>query len=321
MAGVELAVIINSFNRLTLLKGSLSSLLSSLNVSGINYSIIIYDANSNDGSPEWINGFIRENGMENIYLINPEPNQADSFSEGVNTASSYAIQKFRDLKYLFFYETDNFINSHDPVINAIQMLENKMDLAACGFTVKKHNGQGAGFGSAFPGLPSFITGQQISFLLKLNEPKLHWEKMSNIEFSYADVVFTSPLLIKKEAWLKVNGFDADTFPFSDCDIDLAYRISKLGYRMVVVKTDAIIHDNLDKSSLWSEKRTKNFYKARLAYFKKHFGFWINFLKPVLFIMHLSELSVLIVLFILRKSNIKSMKGRLGLLRTVFVNYR
>ncbi|MFM6026037.1 MAG: glycosyltransferase family 2 protein, partial [Dolichospermum sp.] len=55
---IELAVIINSFNRLELLRESLPSVVESLNISlPQKYAIVVFDAGSTDGSIEFIQEF------------------------------------------------------------------------------------------------------------------------------------------------------------------------------------------------------------------------------------------------------------------------
>jgi GT2 family glycosyltransferase len=321
MTDIDLAVIINSFNRLSLLKGSLPSLYDVLSKSNINYSIIIFDANSDDGSREWINNFISERRTVNVLLIGPEKNGPDSFSFGVNSACTYAMNKYPEIKYLFLYETDNFISSVEPLIHAQRLLEEHKDVGACGFTVKKHDGENAGYGSSFPTLISLVLGQQLSFIFKSHSSDLKWLSKAYGSYAYVDVVYTSPLLIKREVWQKVKGFDLVNFPFSDSDVDLAYRMREEGMKMTVLKSSSVIHDNLLNPSFWSQTRTINFYRARLTYFKKHFGKWINLLKPFLFLTHLLELFILFVLFILGKRKIQALKIRLILIKSVFVDYK
>jgi GT2 family glycosyltransferase len=318
---IELAIIINSYNRLPLLKRSLTSLMKELEKSDLKYAIVLFDANSTDGSIEWIRSFMNDHENVHIKLMLASKQEPDSFSHGVNAACDDAIRNFVNLKNLFLYETDNSIASIEPLMRALKLLEENKDFAACGFTVKKYDGKSAGSGCSFPNILSFVLGQQLSFFLNLNKSRLKWEKTSYAEYSYSDVVYTSPLFIKKEVWTALKGFDADRFPFSDCDVDLAYRLRKEGKKMAILKTSSVIHDNMDRTSLWSSKRTINFYKARLAYFQKHKGKWINFLKPFLFITHLFELSVLFILLMLGKRNTHSLKTRLLLMKSVFVNYK
>jgi GT2 family glycosyltransferase len=319
MENMDIVVVINSFNRLTLLKDSITSLCAEMNKSALGFAIVIYDAGSSDGSIDWIKEFSK-NYSNTIYLIDASSDADTSFSHGVNTACDFAIEKFNSFNYFLLYETDNYIKSFRSIKASISLLEKHQEIAACGYTVKKHDGSNAGFGSSFPNLFSFVLGQQLSFFLKVNEPSVKWLSFQENHFSYADVVYTSPLLIKKESWIDVNGLDEYHFPFSDCDIDLAYRLALKGKRMAVIQTSDIIHDNRQVSSLWSSTRTINYYKARYRYFRKHYGVGINLLKPLLMTMHLLEMGMIICLYIIGKRDFGSIKTRWFLVKGVFRNY-
>lgn len=321
MKKVELAVIINSFNRLSLLKKSLSSLVEEMKSTGIGYAIVLFDANSTDGSIGWIREFIEKHPEENIKLMISSPGEPDSFSYGVNAACAYAADEYKELNYYFLYETDNVLLSGEPLKEAKQLLEESEDLAACGFTVKKYDGTEAGFGSSFPSLFSFLLGQQFSFAMQLTAPKVRWIRKGKENFTYASVVYTSPLLVRKSMWQEVEGFDHVRFPFSDCDIDLAKRIQEHGKKMGVIQTDKVIHDNAQMKSSWSATRTFNFYRARFTYFRKHYGNGIHLLKPLLFLMHFLELCVLGLLVAVRKRNMNVLEVRWDLMKKVFVSYR
>jgi GT2 family glycosyltransferase len=315
----DLVVIINSYNRLALMKDSITSLCNHLNFSNIGFAIVIYDAGSQDGSIKWINDYIK-NSPYKIFLIDGSSDIDTSFSHGVNMACNFAIRRLPAFKYFFLYETDNYLLSAQPIKEAISLLRHYDIIAACGFTVKKHDGTNAGFGCTFPSIFSFILGQQFSFFLKLNEPTVKWTSHNTIKFGFAEVVYTSPLLIKKDIWSQLNGMDSLNFPFSDCDIDFAFRLSKHGGKMAIIKSNGVIHDNKQVNSSWSATRTINFYKARNSYFKKHFGTVINVLKPLLMFMHLIELFILTGLYIFGRTKVESLKTRWLLVKTVFNNY-
>lgn len=320
MDNIEIVVIINSYNRLSLLKDSIDSLCSEMGKSNIGFAIVIFEAGSTDGSIEWINKFI-ENSNHKIFLLIANSDSDNSFSHGVNFACKFAIEKFNSFKYFLLYETDNYLRSCKPIIDSKILLDGNPDIVACGYTVKKYNGSNAGFGISFPSIISFILGQQLSFLLKFNYPSPQWEVLNENQFCYSDVVYTSPLLIKQESWIEVDGFDEYNFPFSDCDVDLAYRLFQNGYKMAVINSEYVIHDNRQVSSSWSSTRTINFYKARYRYFRKHFGLKIIFFKPFLLLQHIFELCLLSVLFVFNKAHKGSLWTRWKLIKGVFTNYR
>jgi GT2 family glycosyltransferase len=267
--GVELAIIINSFNRFTLLKESLTTLSPALRKSELDKRsiVVVYEAGSTDGSLEWL----KKEGQAldiSIDIIIPEQGDETSFATGVNSATEYALKKYPCLSYLLFYETDNQILEPEPLLNARAQLEEKKLLAACGFTVRKHNGSPAGVGQPFPKLLNFVFGNYIVNRFKLEAISYKWQTNTNgVQFSEVDVVYTSPLLVRVTAWKESGGLDAKSFPFSDCDVDWARRLRMLGFKMGVIRSDAVIHDNKNILSNWSKARSLQIHRARLKYFR------------------------------------------------------
>lgn len=291
---IDIAIIINSCNRLSLLKVCLDSLESWLPFSEFSGRciIVVYDAGSTDGSVAWLVEHIKTVNCS-VDVIIPTQDEDTSFAGGLNTAVDFAISKFPLLQYLLFYETDNRIISEDPVRQALIMLERKSNLAGCGFTVKKYDENPAGIGQPFPSLLNFFLGKNIVNWFNLESVPYHWEKIAdNLEFSEVDVVYTSPLLVRKKAWLQSGGMDARNFPFSDCDVDWAKRIHDLGWRLGVVRTNHVIHDNKEILSTWSEKRALQAHKGRLRYFFRYNPYSVFIIWPVFLILrHLLELMV------------------------------
>ncbi len=104
--------------------------------------------------------------------------------------------------------------------------------------------------------------------------------------------YTSPLLIRREAWEQGDGFDAKNFPFSDVDLDWAWRCAKLGWKMAVIASDNVLHDNLEQLSGWSANRALDFHRNRFRLLKRHRGKHVTLLKPFLFIRHWLETMIL-----------------------------
>ncbi|MDB5012657.1 MAG: hypothetical protein JWQ25_859 [Daejeonella sp.] len=287
----DIAVIINSYNRLFLLKDCIRALAKWLPDSPINNKVvlIIYDAGSTDGSTEWI----LEQSLTlplTIEVLVPKKGDDTSFAAGINAGSAYAINKFPHLKWLLFYETDNQIIHSKPLLQAISQLKSQSNLAACGFTVVKRDGSPAGVGQPFPGLLNFLLGKQLIHKLQLEAIPYSWKQCDDFEFSLVDVVYTSPLLVKVDAWIASGGLDAAVFPFSDCDVDWARRLYDLGWKMGVIKTDQVIHDNADSLSSWSKARSIHNHRGRLKYFKRHRSISVFLVWPAaLLLRHLFEL--------------------------------
>ncbi len=320
---VKLVAIVNSFNRLPLMQEGLPSLVAALKDVDYPSAIVIFDAGSTDGSLEWIKEYSRESGTR-IELIIPEPGDDTSFSGGINRATRYAADCFPQLEYYFFFETDNFISSATPLKKALKLLTSISYLAAVGFTVTKHSGEPAGIGCSFPTVLQFVLGQHLTCMLHLDQPIRHeWQQEDQedqqIEWTICDVVFTSPLVVRRTAWEKSRGLDAREFPFSDCDVDWAWRLSKLGWKLAVIKATGVIHDNRETLSEWSGKRVIHFHHARMKLLKRH-AQDVASLKPLLFARHAAEYVLLKALRLSGKASPEKVELRKQLMRTVFNEY-
>lgn len=317
---VEFAAIINSFNRKSLLERALASLTAALRKLETGSAIVVFDADSNDGSVEFLRNWSEANPSDNIVLIESGTSSV-SFSEGVNRACAVALEKFPDCRWLFLYETDNWLGDVDPIQDAVRLLERESRLAAAGFTVKRHSGEFCGYGIRFPTVLSLALGLNLSARWKLEQPNnSEWTTTDGIRWRKCDVVFTSPLLIRREAWLQTGGLDAQRFPFSETDVDWAWRCAELDWEMGVIASDQVVHDNLKQASAWSANRVIQFHRSRLRLLKLHRGKWVGLIKPVLFVRHCIE--ALLLTFRQRTDTAARAKleKRREMLRTVWNDY-
>ena len=309
----DIAIIINSFNRLELLKQCLEVLCHWVPESEFNERCVavIFDAGSTDGSIQWL-----QNAVGNLEIpceiVIPEPEEDNSFAAGINTGSSYAKSKFPTIRYFLFYETDNQILEARSLSNALLELEKRPFLGACGFTVRQHNGLPAGVGMPFPALFNFAVGKNIVHKFQLEAINYNWQLSdAGCKFSEIDIAFTSPLLVKFDAWNESGGFDAKTFPFSDSDIDWARRLKNAGWQMGVIESDAVIHDNFNAISSWSKSRAMQFHRGRLRYFKRYNPVTVYCVWPVaLLVRHAFEI-LAVALFVKDKARREHLVNQFG----------
>ncbi len=318
---IELAVIINSFNRLQLLREALPSIIKALQKISLQSAIIVFDAGSTDGSIEFVENFAQQVPTPLIICLSPSADLDRSFSAGCNFAIQYAAQNFPQLKWCFFFETDNLLANESALPLAIKLMEQEETLAAVGFTVERCDGQKTGFGSRFPTPLAFLLGQQLSQKLGLEQMQIHqWYSFAETRWGFSDIVFTSPLLVRYSAWQATDGMDSLTFPFSESDNDWCWRVYKQGWRSAVLDVPGVIHDNRTQSSAWSGERVVNFHQARLRLLLKHKGQWIGLLKYLLFIRHCLEFFVLLFRSVHSQQAKKSLQHRWILLNTVLKSY-
>jgi GT2 family glycosyltransferase len=317
---VELVAIINSFNRRSLLERALTSLAEALRSERFGSAIVVFEAGSNDGSAEFLRSWSENHSSDNLIVIEAVEDQR-SFSAGVNSACAAAISRFPNCRWLFLYETDNWLTNAEPLEQAISLLELEPQLAAAGFTVKQHDGRFFGYGMRFPTTLSFVLGQNLAAMCKLHAPNDSAPQTTGeIQWRTCDVVFTSPLLVRRQAWQQSDGFDAKNFPFSDTDLDWAWRCAKLGWKMAVIASDNVVHDNLQQLSAWSVNRVIDFHRNRFRLLKRHRGRYVALLKPLLFIRHALEAAILGCKSIRSPSAGQKLAKRQEMMRTVWNNY-
>jgi GT2 family glycosyltransferase len=315
----ELAVIINSYNRIGLLKDALSSVTEALRRCEKTGEVFVFEAGSEDGSLQ----YLREKQATSdvpLRIIEPGPQEDTSFAAGVNRAIKEAENRLSNLKWCLLYETDNYIQRPEALREALDLIENRPELGALGFTVERHNGRKAGYGERFPTVSSFVLGQQISAVLNLLEPQPEWQEEAGHRFSYSDVVYTSPLLVSHECWTEVGGMDQEVFPFTGSDVDLCWRISKSGKKCGVLDTEGVIHDNRQIQSEWSANRVLRFHESRWKLLSRHRGMNEVAVRSGLFLRHVLEIFGLLVLFLVGRRPAKKISSRLKLLNRLVDGY-
>jgi len=147
-----------------------------------------------------------------------------------------------------------------------------------------------------------------------------WQLDNGIRWRTCGVVFTSPLVIRRKAWEQSGGFDATAFPFSDSDLDWAWRCAKLGWRMAVIASEDVVHDNLEQLSAWSANRALDFHRNRFRLLKRHRGKHIALLKPFLFLRHWLETILLARKTATDPKAKEKLAKRKQMLRTVWNDY-
>jgi len=77
------------------------------------------------------------------------------------------------------------------------------------------------------------------------------------------------MFLKKSIYEEASGFDEDYFMYGE-DIDLSYKIEKLGYKNYYYGSEKIIHFK-GESTYRDAKYRKRFFGAMKLFYKKHFN--------------------------------------------------
>lgn len=88
------------------------------------------------------------------------------------------------------------------------------------------------------------------------------------DFFYVDMVSGAAMMLKRELFEKISGFDENFFMYIEDD-DLCRRITKLGYKNAVLTTAKIIHFEGQSSTSFEKK--KFYYKSQDYYWQKHYS--------------------------------------------------
>lgn len=264
----SIVVLVNSKDRLALLTHALESFWKHFP----QIPVIVFDAGSDDGSREWLERSVAASGGLWSWLDGRKETD-DSFSAGLNVAAREAVRKYPACRYFFLYETDNELMAEEPLWKALEFLERHPDYGAVGFTCRKHGGRPSGSGDRFPTWRDLALGPQLIHRWERRKTA-HAKASESIDM---DVVYTSPLLVRRDLWEQLQGLDAEHFPFSETDVDFAWRMRKLGHRQAVLVEDRVIHDNQTQLSGWSRTRALRFHQARYLLLRIHLGrppFWL-----------------------------------------------
>lgn len=314
-----LVALINSFNRCDLLDGCLSTLSAALSKLPIPTAILVYDAGSKDGSREFVKAFAAKSPVP-LHLYEASKTEDTSFSAGLNTAAKEANKLYPQVKRYFIYETDNFISNPEAIPKAMKFMDEHADVAVVGFTCQKHAGHYTGSGDQFPTPWEFILSPPVVMRLRDKMGRGENTLREGKEWYWSDVVFSSPILVRREAWEKVGGFDPVNIPFAEADYDLAWRLRKHGWKEAILVLAGVIHDNRSVLSEWSQTRARRFHQARYQLMKMHSGRSVGWMKPFLFLRHAAEVSVLAVKAPFQDKGGKRLAARWKLLTSVFNGY-
>lgn len=318
---MNLVALVNSCNRLALLRTAVPSLRAALADWPGGAAVVVFDAGSTDGSREWIAQEADQTPGVPLELLTPAPGEARSFAAGLNAAAAAALVRHRQAAWLLCFETDNWIAGGRPLRAAAALLAEQPGLGAAGFTVRRHDGAPAGYGARFPTVAGFVLGPQLSLRLGWETPPRAPRTSPGAGTWWpCDVVYTSPLLVRRAAWEQSGGLDAVRYPFSECDVDWAWRLRGLGWGQAVVETTEVVHDNRAQLSAWSARRSLDFHRARLALLRQHRGRAAGFAKPLLALRHLGEWLAVAALAAAGRRPAEAAAARRTLLRSVWRDY-
>lgn len=280
MPKIDLSIIIISFNTREILTDCIKSIVKY--TQGLEYEIIIVDNDSKDGSLERIKEL--ESKYPQLSLIDAKANL------GFGKANNLAAKKAKG-EYLLLLNSDTLLFD-----NAIgKSLENLKKIPQLGvYTCKLLNADKSvqASGGFFPNFGNVFAWQFFIDDLPLVGsliPSFHPQLGSYVKNRQMDWVTGAFMIIPKAIFDKAGGFDEFIFMYTE-EMELCYRLRKLGYKIIYQISPAIIH--LGGASGGSVFALTSEVKYMLYFWKKHKAKWqLPFIKAFFFFGSLLRLLI------------------------------
>ncbi|WP_413533400.1 glycosyltransferase family 2 protein [Empedobacter brevis] len=219
MNDIIVSVIIVNYNGKKYIKNCFDSLQEQL--SNLSYEIILVDNNSSDDSVD----YIKDNYPE-VKVIESDENLG--FGSGNNLGVTYAQGK-----YVLLFNNDTILLN--PINEGISFLENNIDVGILGIKMidaKKNYLQSAGI---FPNYINMIIFKKLF---------INTEEFTSGNFKQnvynVDWVSGAFMLLKKQLYEEINGFDKDYFMYVE-DVDFCKKIADKNLKRVFFPSLKYIH--------------------------------------------------------------------------------
>ncbi len=252
---MKLSVVILNYNVKYFLQQCLLSVEAAIRA--IDAEIIVVDNNSTDGSCEMIHSL-----FPNVTLIANSENTG--FPKGNNIGVALAKGE-----YICILNPDTVV-AEDTFVSVLDYISSKQNAGIVG--CRLIDGAGNFLPESKRGVPTpYVALTKIFGLYKLS-PKLfgkyYASHLSEYESGAVDILVGAFMVMKRELYLEIGGFDENCFMYSD-DIDLSYRVLKAGYQNFYFAGTSVIHYK-GESTARDQLYMKRFSEAMNYFYKKHF---------------------------------------------------
>ncbi len=253
---MQLSVIILNYNVRYFLEQCVRSVQKALE--NIDAEIIVVDNNSSDASC-----LMMKQLFPQIKLIENKENLG--FPKGNNIGVAQAKGE-----YICILNPDTVVveDTFTKIINSkFQISNSQLGIIGC----KLIDGTGNFLPESKRGLPTpYVAITKIFGLYKISNffGKYYAQHLSENQSGKVDVLVGAFMMMKRDLYLKVGGFDENCFMYSD-DIDLSYMIQKLGMENFYFHETSVIHYK-GESTVRDEKYLERFREAMQFFYKKHF---------------------------------------------------
>ncbi len=245
---MKLSIIILNYNVRYFLELCLRSVQES--IKDLNAEIIVVDNNSPDDSCKMVKELFPE-----VTLIENKENSG--FSKGNNIGVAKAKGE-----YLCILNPDTVVGE-DTFVKLLKFADKQQNLGMVGCRLID------GKGKYLPESKRNIPVVKVAFQkMTGNSSKYYANHLRENEIGKIEILVGAFMLMKKDVFDKVKGFDEDYFMYGE-DIDLSYKVLNANYDNFYFGETSVIHFK-GESTLKDKTYAKRFYKAMQIFYKKHF---------------------------------------------------
>ncbi len=175
--------------------------------------------------------------------------------------------------YVLFLNPDTIL-PEDCLRNCLGFLDSRPEAGALG--IRMTDGSGRFLKESKRSFPSPLTSLFKLFGLSQLFPKsrtfsrYHLGHLDEHENHEVDVLAGAFMMVRREVLVKTGGFDEIFFMYGE-DVDLSFRIQKLGYKNYYFADSSIIHFKGESTKKGSMNYVRMFYKAMSLFVRKHYA--------------------------------------------------
>lgn len=251
---MQLSVVILNYNVRYFLHQCVDSVVKA--ISGLDAEVIVVDNASPDDSVEMM-----RQKFPNIKLIASSENSG--FPKGNNIGVAQAKGE------LICILNPDTVVAEDTFIKAIDFYKKQENPGIVG--VKLIDGTGNFLPESKRGVPTpWVAFTKVAGLYRFSNRfgKYYASHLQENQSGKVDILVGAFMLMKRDLYLEVGGFDEDCFMYSD-DIDLSYTVLKSGRNNYYFADTSVIHYK-GESTVKDEKYMMRFREAMDFFYKKHF---------------------------------------------------
>ena len=260
-AGMELSIIIVNYNVKHFLEQSLCSVEKAIKSSNIEAEIIVVDNHSLDNTLVYL-----KPRFSCVRFITNDQNLG--FAKACNQG-----YKMSAGNYILFLNPDTIV-PEDCFSTCISFFKTHADAGAVG--VKMLDGRGKLLKESKRAFPSPVTslfklfGFARLFPRSKTFSKYHLGHLDENKNHEVDVLAGAYMMVRRNILDELGGFDEIFFMYGE-DVDLSYRIQKIGYKNYYLAETSILHFKGESTRKGSLNYLRLFYNAMSIFVSKHYS--------------------------------------------------